>query len=389
MFNNIRGVIRFRASGTKLYSFMNAVRESRIICTAQECRNDEYYGEIYTSSLKEIKKIATKYNIDFKIEDKKGAIFRVKRYKYRFGIIIGMFIAIIFIFYISNIAITIEVTGNKEISEEQIISTLNDIGISKGTFIPSINFALCERKLKISIDDLAWVGIRHSGNRIVVDVDEIVEQPEMVKSNLPSNIISTRDAQIKSVKVYNGSLNYIVGDGVKSGDVLISGIYTDPKGNILTLHAIGEIIGIYQEKMVFEQMYEEEKRISKEDISRKTLDFFTLKIPLNIGNVELTDYDYDEDISYFMMAGKKIPIGIIHSTYTPYTKNIINFSPEEAEILINKKITMHEENFYSNVIIINKEINKIHEEGKIKYEVIYTLEGDIGKNSEVLMKKIK
>ena len=43
-----------------------------------------------------------------------------------------MFIAIIFIFYISNIAITIEVTGNKEISEEQIISTLNDIGISKG-----------------------------------------------------------------------------------------------------------------------------------------------------------------------------------------------------------------------------------------------------------------
>ena len=62
---------------------------------------------------------------------------------------------------------------------------------------------------------MAWVGIRHSGNRIVVDVDEIVEQPEMIKSNLPS-IISTKDAQIKSVKVYNGSLNYIVGDGVKS-----------------------------------------------------------------------------------------------------------------------------------------------------------------------------
>ena len=135
-------------------------------------------------------------------------------------------------------------------------------------------------------------------------------------------------------------------------------------------------------------MYEEEKEFLRR-IFQETLDFFTLKIPLNIGNVELTDYDYDEDISYFMMAGKKIPIGIIHSTYTPYTKNIINFSPEEAEILINKKITMHEENFYSNVIIINKEINKIHEEGKIKYEVIYTLEGDIGKNSEVLMKKIK
>ena len=34
MFDNIRGVIRFRANGIKLYSFINAIRESRIICTA-------------------------------------------------------------------------------------------------------------------------------------------------------------------------------------------------------------------------------------------------------------------------------------------------------------------------------------------------------------------
>ncbi|NLK70234.1 MAG: sporulation protein YqfD [Clostridiales bacterium] len=387
MFDNIRGVIRFRANGIKLYSFINAIRESRIICTAQECKNDEYYGEIYSSSLKELQELAKKYNIELHIEDRKGAIFKVKRYKYRFGIIIGALVAIMFIVYISNVAITIEVTGNNKISEEQIISTLNDIGISKGTFIPNINFALCEKKLKISIDELAWVGIRRSGNRIVVDVDEMVEQPEMIKSNLPSNIISTKNAQIKSVKVYNGSLNYIVGDGVRVGDVLISGIYTDSKGNILTVNAIGEIIGEYEEKMIFEQAYEEEKRISEGEISRKSLDFFTFKIPLNIGKIDLDEYDYNEDICYFMIAGKRLPIGIIHSTYTPYTKNIITYTTEEAEELIHKKITMHEENFYSNVKIINKEINKINEEGKIKYEVIYTLEGEIGKKSEILMKK--
>ena len=58
MFDNIRGVIRFRANGIKLYSFINAIRESRIICTAQECKNDEYYGEIYSSSLKELQELA-------------------------------------------------------------------------------------------------------------------------------------------------------------------------------------------------------------------------------------------------------------------------------------------------------------------------------------------
>ena len=143
----------------------------------------------------------------------------------------------------------------------------------------------------------------------------------------------------------------------------------------------------YQEKMVFEQMYEEEKRVSEEEISRKSFDFFTIRMPLNIGNVDLVDYDYDEDISYFMILGKKLPIGIIHSTYTPYTKNIISYSPEEAEDLINGKINMHEQNFYSDLTIKNKEINKINENGKIKYEITYTLEGEIGKNSEILMKK--
>ena len=53
MFDNIRGVIRFRANGIKLYSFINAIRESRLY-VLQECKNDEYYGEIYSSSLKEL-----------------------------------------------------------------------------------------------------------------------------------------------------------------------------------------------------------------------------------------------------------------------------------------------------------------------------------------------
>ena len=39
-----------------------------------------------------------------------------------------------FIVYISNVAITIEVTGNNKISEERYVSTLNDIGISKGIY---------------------------------------------------------------------------------------------------------------------------------------------------------------------------------------------------------------------------------------------------------------
>lgn len=386
MFKSLKGIITFYASGTKLYSFINAVRESNIICMSQNCKSGVYSGKIYSYHLKKLNQLAELYDIDIDTKNKHGAIFKLKKYKYRIGIPIGALLAFGFIFYMSNIILTIEVTGNSSVTSQQIIRTLNDIGICKGGFIPDIDFAMCEKKLKVSIDELSWVGIRHSGNRVVVDVDEAVKHPEMLSSNIPCNIISAKDAQITSVKVYNGSLTHIIGDGVKSGDILISGIYSDSKGNIMQLHAMGEIIGIYQEKIEFEQPLQAIVRTAQPEITTKSLDLFTFRIPLYIKKPQINEHDYSEKTNYYQILGKKLPFGIVHSSYTPFSEITMNYNEQEALTLLDSKMQMHENNFYKDIAIKNRDVVKTVYDDKICYQVTYTLEGNIGKQSEIYIK---
>lgn len=129
----------------------------------------------------------------------------MKGYRFRFGIILGILILFSFVFYLSNIVVSVEVYGNSGVSREQIVSAL-DIGIYKGKFIADIDFRKCEQRLRLSIPDIAWTGIRHTGSRIVVDVTEADPPPEMVRDDIPCNIIADCDAQIESVEVYSGRL---------------------------------------------------------------------------------------------------------------------------------------------------------------------------------------
>ncbi|MDR1674795.1 MAG: sporulation protein YqfD [Oscillospiraceae bacterium] len=379
------GIIKFRARGIKLYTFMNELRSSGITCTSQECSGDEYYGEIYSFALNETQALAKKHNIEFAVIQKKGFIFKLIRYRFRFGLPIGLALALAFIFYVSNIVVTVEVTGNETVPTSQIIQTLEDMGISKGAFIPSLDFGYCERQLKIGIKQLSWAGIRHTGNRLVVDVTEIVEKPEMFILSPPANVIAAKDAQIKSATVYRGSLERIVGDGVKKGDVIISGIYTDHKENIIKTRAYGDIVGIYDEAITFEQPFSQNERIAGKEVRRRDFEFFSFRIPLGFGTFKAPDYDCEETLRSFMFFGRPLPFGIIHKTYTPYTAQTLNFTPEEALARLERKIKLHEINFYENKTVLSKTIDKREFPDRIEYEVSYRIEGDIGQVSEVFI----
>ena len=78
----------------------------------------------------------------------------------------------------------------------------------------------------------------------------------MQSKNTPCNIVASRDAQIKNVRLYSGMLVPMVGDGVKKGDIIVSGVVDTKYGRSFYVHSIGEITGIYTEKMTFSKPLE-------------------------------------------------------------------------------------------------------------------------------------
>lgn len=386
MFKNIRGVICIQAEGGNIYQFINTIRQEHIICTSQKCKDGKFTAQIYNRDMKTIEEIAENLNINLTVIERKGIRFKAYGYKFRFGIIIGILIVLSFVFYLSNTVVSIDVCGNNTITDQQIISALLDIGVYKGRFIPDIDFHSCEQRLRLSIPEISWAGIRHTGSRIIVDVTEAVETPEMVNDNIPCNIVALTDAQITYTEIYSGQLVRKIGDGVKKGDIIVSGTVDDGNGHFLKRHAKGKITGIYNEEIVFTQPFEESGQVYLDDVeTRKYFDFFGFRIPLFFDNVDSKSYDYSENTTKFKFLGFEIPLGIIHCRYEPFVYDTITYSKEEADIKLQQKTSLHEKNFYDSkdITVIDRKIQKKATDSEMQYIISYTLEGNIGMDWEI------
>ncbi|HOF68791.1 MAG TPA: sporulation protein YqfD, partial [Ruminococcus sp.] len=162
--------MKFSAKGKNLYKFINGIHRARIYCFNQYCKSEVFYGEVYKKNLPLIEQLAQKHGISLEIFEYETLVSKLKKYRLRFGIAIGILAFMFACFYFSNTVMTIEVNGNSRVKESVILSVLNDMGVKKGTCLNDINYSKCERELRIRIDKISWTAIRRTGNRIVVDV---------------------------------------------------------------------------------------------------------------------------------------------------------------------------------------------------------------------------
>ncbi|MDE5993430.1 MAG: sporulation protein YqfD, partial [Oscillospiraceae bacterium] len=163
MFDNIRGIITFEAVAPETEAFVNALKESSASVSDMRVRNGRIYGDIYRSDFGEVKKAAEKLGAQFSVRSKRGAVFTVRKYRRRFGMLIGFALAFALTAYLSNVVMIVEVYGNENLSDKQITSLLADQGIHIGTFIPSVDLREAESRIVSSSDDIAWIGLRSKG----------------------------------------------------------------------------------------------------------------------------------------------------------------------------------------------------------------------------------
>lgn len=390
MFDNIRGIITFEAVASEPEAFVNMLRDSPVPVFDIRLESGKIYGDVYRADFEEVKRTAERLGAQLCVHSKRGGVFTVRKYRRRIGMLIGLVLAFAMVAYLSNVVMIVEVYGNETLTDKQVISLLRDQGIRIGAFIPSVDLREAERRIVSSSDDIAWVGLRSKGCKIQAEISEIGEFPDIVPTSVPCNIVSSRDAQIVEIKnVHMGMLVRMLHDGVKKGDLLISGTVDDGKGGVYFAHSMGEIIGRYTEKVVFRQAFEDERFDYGEKTVRKKLCFFGLEIPLYIGKNNFGNYEYDEETRYAELWGIKFPIGIISAEYKPYDIVPVSYSPEQAKTILEDKISLYERNFFDgeDVTVVDKEVFFSEDSGEAKAVVMYTLESDIGVTREIMAKQ--
>lgn len=389
MFNSIQGRITFEAVVPDTSDFVNAIRSSCISADNIQYKNGKIVAQIYTRDLNELKKVGNSCNAQISIVEKKGIIFDILKYKKRIGLLIGGVVAVLIIYFLSNIVMIIDVFGNETVSDSYILSLANDAGIYIGANISDIDLRNAERIIVSSSDEISWIGIRSSGSKIQIEVCEMDKSPAIVPKNIPCNIVSTKDAQIVGIKnVYSGMLVQMLNNGVKKGDLLISGTVENGKGGVYYTHSIGEIIGRYNESVTFTQCYNDEKIDYQNKIIKKSIHFMGLEMPIDVKKVSSEKYELSEKVTYLRLFDIQLPMGIIYSEYKPYCVHHVEYSYEQAKAILLDKIKLYELNFLSNdnISIIDKEIEYIEMEKSLKATVRYTIEGNIGTSKEIIVK---
>lgn len=387
-FMKFREFCHIRADGKTPYPFINAIRQSNITCGNQYCKGEVFFCKILKSDLPEMKKLAKSYHMHLTIQEQNSFFSRLKKYKFRFGIPLGIIISIFILFYYSNIITKIDIQGNTVVSENVILSLLEEENIKLGSWIANIDMRHCEYMLRIKIPEIAWAGIRHTGNRLVVEIAEETPHVDMLHENTPCHIISQYDAQITNVEVYSGQLQCLIGDGIAKGDIIVSGMIEDDVGNINFRHAFAKITGIYTEQTELTEYFTTSQTIQTGNKTcQRWFRLFNLEIPLQLYKPDYQEFQTKENYIAFQFLGHELPCGIFRRTTEELQTSITERSEQEVQLALHSDIVRYEKNFLQDVNILKQNLEFQVNQDNITCYITYTVEGEIGITSEFFIDK--
>lgn len=161
--------------------------------------------------------------IDFTETEILGLPGFIYRNRHCYGSFIGMIIGILIFFWCSGAVWDVRIS-DEELNSSATLSSLYELGLHSGARWSDIDKDAIEAKLLLSSDDISWVNVNRRGTVAYVTLEKKKSFEKEKDGFKYSNVISSDDAVIEEINVKRGYAVVKVGDAVKKGDVLISGI---------------------------------------------------------------------------------------------------------------------------------------------------------------------
>ena len=380
--------IAFSAEGEQLTAFRDALRTRHYPCTAQQIRGGVFYAQTKAHNWYGIRTAAAEFQITLTILRKRGLRFRLYPYRKRVcGIAFGLLCGFAFLYWCESRIHSIEIYGNTTVSDTEILSQLASLGIARGIPYRDIDFTAAEQQMRLRISDLEWIAMRHTGGRLVVDLREETKPPAMLHDHIPTNYVATVSAQITQLHVLGGHAQVKVGDAVREGDVIITGVQEDLNGVTRFYHADGLVRGVYEYDFECFQPYCGEITVSGKTDTAPFLDAFGLRIPLSVGFTPPPEpFIYTEITKPLELFGRRAPFAFVQCRYTRKETAVTAYSPAELDALLAEQAARFEQNFHKNDKIVSKQIVTSETDLGILLKIHYIFEGVVGETREIFVK---
>lgn len=384
------GFVTIEVEGFFIERFLNICMNKNIFLQNLSRKMNTYLQvKILKSDFKEIRHIARKTKCKVKIKKKSGIPFIINRYRKRKVFAVAILVIAIFIFIMTKFIWNVEIIGNKNISSEEIKGLLTEYGIKEGKLKKNINIEKVSNLIRLNRSDIAWLGITLKGTNAIVEIEEMIEKPEIIDKDKICNIVATEDCVISKLIVQNGTARVSVGDEVKKGDVLVEGIMEGTYLGPRKVHAEATVLGKFvYEKEKKESFLQEEKIKTGKQEEKIEICINNFKINFNKGVSKFEKYDtITTNNKLKIFSDFYFPISVKKSINQEYEINqkqysetelkdkIINALEEELES--EYEITKYEEKYKKREIYTNVE------NGEMTVKLVYEIQKEIMAKEEV------
>ncbi len=292
------------------------------------------------------------------LEKKGGLPCLLWQRKKRWGLILGAMVSLFLLVLSERFVWDVRVLGNDKMTAGEVISELEACGFGIGSYLPGFYAGELENRVLLESDRLSWISIHMEGTVAMVQVVERTERDD-AGTKLPANLIATADGQIEGIELYRGDCLVKIGQAVRKGELLVSGVYDSQTVGYRYTRAAGKILARTERIIRVEIPLDyTEKQYLREKIGSIDLNFFqkNMKIYKSTGN-ETGACDIIEEVKGLSGWGlANVPIRLSVQRYRYYEENAARHTEEEALALAYEKLASELANFSTDSTLLSKKI---------------------------------
>ncbi len=351
------GVLKVEFHGIYPEKVLNLCARNGINVWSARYKKQKIHCKMIARDFLRLRRILRKSGIRVHILEKRGFPFFIKKYNKRLGIFVGLIMFFSFLQIMSGYIWIIDVVGNETVKENEIIYACGEIGIKQGIRKSKISPKADAQELLLKNDKLAWASLNIEGCRLTVNVTEITEKT--ADTAVATNLIATADGVIKHIDVKSGNCIVKVGDVVKKGDVLVSGIIEN-LSETKFVRSQGEIIAQTETEITLKENFVKKEALPNGKVKNKRIfEFFTLKIPLYLGT-EKGLFETKDSVWQLKLFGQSLPVKIYTKKFIFETEHTVRISPKKAEERLKKRLKEYTGSVKTQQITRTKEYAQLY-----------------------------
>lgn len=332
----IVGSARISVKGESANRFINLAVKSGLTFWNYRRKGDEYLLTMKCGDFKRLRQIKRQTMVRIKLIGKKGLPFRLKPVKKHPGLVAGLVFGIVFYIFMSGQLWLLTVSGDGRYTKEQILSAASEAGVKIGVPMDSFDEGIAAIEIMRRLPELEWVSVNTWGSSAEIAVKQTDRKPVIEDEKSVQNLVAAKTGLITEIIAPEGMARVKVGEGVKKGDLLVSGIWDSNERkqewlktdivDIFTANSRGKVMAQVEERITVTLPLKETLYEAGESHSRYTLGFFGIKLPFTPTFVPSGEYKMDSKQHNLWLLGKELPlyVGVDELTKQIKKENIID-----------------------------------------------------------------